>query len=92
MIAALLKGLALGLMLSISVGPVIFSILKQSINNGHKGGFAFIIGVAASDLTIVVIANIFTGILSDLLDYKTAIGIGGSRRSPRHFLSRKIAR
>jgi threonine/homoserine/homoserine lactone efflux protein len=65
-------------MLSISVGPVIFSILKQSINNGHKGGFAFIIGVAASDLTLVVAANFFTGLFADLLQFKTAIGIGGS--------------
>lgn len=78
MIPAILKGLALGLMLSISVGPVIFSILKQSINNGHKGGFAFIIGVAASDITLVLLSNLFTGLFEDLLEYKTAIGLGGS--------------
>ena len=77
-VAALLKGLALGLMLSISVGPVIFSIIKQSINNGHKGGFAFIAGVSASDLTLVVVANIFTAFFDDLLEYKMPIGIGGS--------------
>jgi threonine/homoserine/homoserine lactone efflux protein len=47
MIAAVLQGLALGLMLSISGGTVILTILKQSINNGHKGGFAFIAGVSA---------------------------------------------
>ncbi len=78
MFPALLKGLALGLMLSISVGPVIFSIIKQSINNGHKGGFAFIAGVAASDLSLVVLSNIFTELFSDLLAYKTEIGVGGS--------------
>lgn len=78
MIAALLKGLALGLMLSISVGPVIFSIIKQSINNGHKGGFAFITGVSASDITLVLAANLFTSLFDDLLEYKTYIGIGGS--------------
>ncbi len=78
MIAAVLQGLALGLMLSISVGPVILTILKQSINNGHKGGFAFIAGVSASDITIVVICNLFTRVLDDLLDYKTVIGIAGS--------------
>jgi threonine/homoserine/homoserine lactone efflux protein len=65
-------------MLSISVGPVVFSILKQSINNGHKGGFAFIIGVAASDLTLVVVSNIFTEMFGNLLNYKVPIGIGGS--------------
>ena len=78
MIAALLKGLALGLMLSISVGPVIFSIIKQSINNGHKGGFAFIGGVSASDITIVIVSNLFTEMFENLLDYKVEIGIGGS--------------
>lgn len=78
MIAALLKGLALGLMLSISVGPVMFSIIKQSINNGHKGGFAFIAGVSASDITLVVISNLFTLFFEGLLLYKTPIGIGGS--------------
>jgi threonine/homoserine/homoserine lactone efflux protein len=78
LIPAILKGLALGLMLSISVGPVIFSILKQSINNGHKGGFAFIIGVAFSDITLVALSNLFTGLFEDLLEYKTAIGMGGS--------------
>jgi threonine/homoserine/homoserine lactone efflux protein len=78
MIAALLKGLALGLMLTISVGPVIFSILKQSINNGHKGGFAFIAGVSASDITLVLISNVFTVLFSNLLAYKIYIGIGGS--------------
>ncbi len=78
MIPAILKGLALGFMLSISVGPVIFSIIKQSINNGHKGGFAFIIGVSASDVALVVVSNFFTQLFSDLLEYKTPIGIGGS--------------
>jgi len=65
-------------MLSISVGPVIFTILKQSINNGHKGGFAFIAGVSASDITLVIISNLFTVLFEGLLQYKVAIGVGGS--------------
>jgi threonine/homoserine/homoserine lactone efflux protein len=77
MVSALLKGLALGLMLSISVGPVIFSIIKQSLNNGHKGGFAFIAGVSASDITIVVISTLFTQLFDNLLEYKVPIGTGG---------------
>lgn len=76
--SALLKGIALGLLLSISVGPVIFSIIKQSINHGHRGGFAFIGGVSASDITIVVISNFFTQMFDNLLEYKAPIGLGGS--------------
>lgn len=75
---ALIQGLALGLMLSISVGPVIFSIIKQSINNGLKGGFAFIAGVSASDITLVVASNVFTELLGGLMDYKVSIAVGGS--------------
>ncbi len=77
-VTALFKGLALGCLLAISVGPVIFSILKQSINHGHKGGFAFIAGVSASDITIVIISNLFTELFDNLLEYKSLIGISGS--------------
>ncbi len=78
MIAAILKGLALALMLTISVGPVMFSILKQSITNGHKGGVAFIAGVSISDIALVVISNLFTVFFEGMLLYKVEIGIGGS--------------
>ncbi|RTL49283.1 MAG: LysE family translocator [Sphingobacteriales bacterium] len=78
MIAPFLKGLVLGIMLAISVGPVIFSIIKQSINNGHKGGFTFVAGVSASDITLVLISQLFTELFRYLLDFKKEIGIGGS--------------
>ena len=78
MIEALLEGLALGLLLSISVGPVIFSIVKQSLNSGHRGGIAFILGVSASDITLVLISNLFTQLFSYLVEHKGFIGIAGS--------------
>ena len=78
MIEALLKGITLGLLLSISVGPIVFSILKQSLNNGHTGGMAFIIGVSASDVTMVLVSNVFTELFSTLSTHKKEIGIAGS--------------
>ncbi|HEV8286730.1 MAG TPA: LysE family translocator [Chitinophagaceae bacterium] len=78
MIEALLKGITLGLLLSISVGPVMFSIIKQSLNNGHTGGLAFIIGVSASDVTMVLVSNLFSALFSALSSYKKEIGIAGS--------------
>jgi threonine/homoserine/homoserine lactone efflux protein len=78
MLEAVWKGILLGLLLSISVGPVIFSILKQSINNGIKGGLAFIIGVSLSDISLAVAANFFTELFSRLEEYRKFIGIGGS--------------
>jgi threonine/homoserine/homoserine lactone efflux protein len=78
MIAPLMKGLILGLILSISVGPVIFAIIKQSINNGHKAGYMFVAGVSASDITLVMVCNFFTGLFNTALSYKNTIAIAGS--------------
>lgn len=77
MFEAILKGLGFGLLLSISVGPVLFSIIKQSLNNGHRGGFAFILGVSASDVSLVLVSNIFTELFNDLKQYKTEVGVAG---------------
>lgn len=77
MIEAILKGLGFGLLLTIAVGPVLFSIIKQSLNNGHKGGFSFIIGVSASDITLVLISNIFTELFNQIKAYRLQIGIAG---------------
>lgn len=78
MLAALVKGLALGLMLSISVGPVIFTIIKQSINYGHKGGYFFVAGVSASDITLVVLCNLFTSLFHSAMNHEMIIGFIGS--------------
>lgn len=78
MIEALLKGITLGLLLSISVGPVVFSILKQSLNNGHGGGLAFVLGVSASDISLVLVSNLFTQLFAYLTAHKQMIGLAGS--------------
>lgn len=75
---ALLKGLLLGFFLAISVGPVIFTIIKQSLNNGREGGFSFIIGVWVSDILLVVLSNAFSELVSTMLEYKKTIGYVGS--------------
>ena len=78
MLEALLKGLTLGFLLSILVGPVIFSIIKQSLNNGHRGGMAFVLGVSASDIALVLISNVFAELFASISQHRTAIGIAGS--------------
>lgn len=78
MLEALLKGITLGLLLSISVGPVLFSVIKQSLNNGQKGGVAFILGVSASDIALVLISNVFTQLFSSLSSRQVEIGLVGS--------------
>jgi threonine/homoserine/homoserine lactone efflux protein len=78
MLAPIIKGLLLGLILSISLGPVIFAILKQSITNGRKAGYLFVAGVYTSDIGQLLIANIFTNIFLLVLDHKAFIAMAGA--------------
>jgi threonine/homoserine/homoserine lactone efflux protein len=78
MIDAFLKGLAISLLLVFSVGPVIFTIIKQSINHGRRGGFSFITGVWLSDIIWIILSNGFSEAVKTLLHFKIPIGIAGS--------------
>ena len=78
MMNAVLKGLAISLLLIFSVGPIVFTIIKQSIVNGRAGGFSFVAGVWLSDLLIVLLSNIFSEMVTNLLHFKKAIGLTGS--------------
>jgi threonine/homoserine/homoserine lactone efflux protein len=78
MIEVIAKGLTIGLLLSLSVGPIFFSVIKQSLTNGHKGGLAFAFGVSASDITLVLLANVFTELFLSLQVYEKPIGVAGS--------------
>ncbi len=78
MTEAILKGLGLGVILALSVGPVIFTILKQSINNGHRGGFSFVAGVWISDIFLVVLSNTFSQLVTEALQFQSVIGYVGS--------------
>lgn len=75
---AIINGITLGFILSISVGPVIFTIIKQSLDKGSTGGFSFVAGVWLSDVVLVVVSNAFAELLKGLMEYKKAIGIIGS--------------
>ena len=78
MTEAIIKGVGLGLILALSVGPVIFTVLKQSINNGHRGGFSFVAGVWLSDIVLVLISNFFTQLVKEVLEFRSVIGYFGS--------------
>jgi len=77
MVDALLKGFAISLLLIFSVGPVVFTIIKQTINHGRRGGFSFIVGVWVSDIIWVVLSNGFSEAIKTLLHFKIPIGIAG---------------
>ena len=74
---AFLKGLAISLLLIFSVGPVIFTIIKQSINHGRSGGFSFVTGVWLSDIMWIVLSMGFGEFVKTLMYFKIPIGIAG---------------
>jgi threonine/homoserine/homoserine lactone efflux protein len=78
MLEAFAKGVAISLLLVFSVGPVIFTIIKQSINHGRRGGFSFVAGVWLSDIIWVILSNGFSELVKQLMNFKTPIGIAGS--------------
>jgi hypothetical protein len=78
MVNAILNGLTLGLVLAISVGPVIFTIIKQSLNNGKEGGFSFVIGVWLSDAILIFISNVFSELVSSIMKFQTVLAVAGS--------------
>jgi threonine/homoserine/homoserine lactone efflux protein len=78
MLDAVIKGFTLGLLLAISVGPIVFTVIKQSLNNGLKGGLAFITGIFLSDVFLVLCCNFFTQFFKVLSNYDKQIGMAGS--------------
>jgi len=78
MLESVLKGVALGFALALSVGPIIFIIIKHSLNNGHKAGFSFVAGVWISDIILVVLSNTVSAAVSLLDKHEKVVGcLGG---------------
>ena len=78
MLDAVIKGLLLGFYLAISVGPIVFTVIKQSLDHGWRGGLAFILGIFAVDVFLVICCNAFSHFFTILLNYKQPLGIAGS--------------
>jgi len=78
LIDAVVKGLLLGLFMAISVGPTLFAILKYSLNHSYKAGLAFVLGVSASDIMYVTLANVAASWLEILADYEKPMAYGAS--------------
>lgn len=78
MLAPILKGLLLGFILSISIGPVIFAIIKQSLTRGKKSGYAFVAGVSGSDISLLLVCHLFTSLFALVLTHKALIALFGA--------------
>ena len=75
---AIIKGIGLGFFLAISVGPIVFTILKLSMKFGHPVGYAYIAGVSISDVLMAIVANVAAEFVHSLLKYRVTIAVVGA--------------
>lgn len=73
----LLQGIGLGLLLTVSVGPVIFAALNISMRLGHRPGYAFVSGVSLSDVVLVLAGNMAAELVRSLLKFESLIAMLG---------------
>ncbi|HYG40463.1 MAG TPA: LysE family translocator [Cytophagales bacterium] len=74
MIEALALGLGCGFTLSLTIGPVFFSLIQTSIHKGVKAGIMMAIGIMLSDSFYIFIT--YAGISSLTLDDLLKMGLG----------------
>ena len=55
MVEALAKGLILGFLLSLTIGPVFFALIQTSIQNGFKSGALMAVGIMFSDSFYILV-------------------------------------
>jgi threonine/homoserine/homoserine lactone efflux protein len=60
MLQAFITGITMGLYLAVSVGPLLFTVIKQSLQKGVRGGFSFVAGIWLSDILFVLLSNTFS--------------------------------
>lgn len=77
-IDAIVKGILVGLVMAISVGPTLFAVIRYSLNHSYKAGLAFVLGVSVSDIMYVTLANVAASWLVVLSGYEKYIAYGGS--------------
>src|SRR3954470_21876310 len=79
MLAFLWKGVLVGLIIAVPVGPVGVLCIRRTIFNGRFAGFISGIGAATADAIFGIIAGFGLTFVSDLLlDYQQWLRIGGA--------------
>jgi threonine/homoserine/homoserine lactone efflux protein len=79
MIEIVIKGIIIGLLVSIPLGPIGMLCVQRTLNRGRRYGIATGLGATTSDLIYTIIALFFIGFVIDFLeDKKLMIQIIGS--------------
>ena len=78
MITSFLKGVMIGFPCVFMLGPALFAILQTSMDKGFYSGMQMAIGIALSDILIMVLCFMGANAFAQNITFQIAIGIGGS--------------
>ena len=79
MFEIIIKGILIGLCVSVPVGPIGMLIIQRTFNRGRAHGIATGLGATFSDLVYTIITLFFLSFVIDIIDqYKFAIQLVGS--------------
>ena len=79
MIEIIIKGIIIGLFVSVPLGPIGMLCVQRTLNRGRRYGIATGLGATTSDLIYTIVALFFIGFVVDFLDdKKLMIQITGS--------------
>jgi threonine/homoserine/homoserine lactone efflux protein len=79
MLDTVIKGIIIGLFVSVPMGPIGMLIVQRTLNRGRKYGIATGLGATLSDLIYTVLSLFFIGFVADFIeDNKTILQIAGS--------------
>jgi len=73
----IISGIVFGLILSVMVGPLFFTLIQTSLQEGFKAGSHFALGAMLSDATYIMLGYFFASKLNLTGDSKTIFGICG---------------
>ncbi|MDD2285971.1 MAG: LysE family transporter [Paludibacter sp.] len=72
MIETIIKGIIIGLFISVPLGPIGMLCVQRTLNRGRKYGIATGLGATTSDLIYTIIALFFIGFVVDFIEDKKA--------------------
>jgi threonine/homoserine/homoserine lactone efflux protein len=74
---AFINGLLFGMLLTILIGPVFFSLIQTSIEKGFKSGVSMAAGISLSDTIYILIVYLGVSPFLNDEDFRTGLGIAG---------------
>jgi len=79
MIEITLKGILIGLCISVPLGPIGMLCIQRTLNRGQKSGIATGLGATMSDLVYTVITLFFLSFVLEIIEHhRLVIQLGGS--------------